>query len=124
MRRAGRLRVLVVAVLMLMTGASPARAHPPVPTVAAVTISADGTVVVTLVHDALAFALNDTSARIIDQQMYELLDGPEADLVAAFADGRARFPIGFRLLADGVRVPVEIVEAPGVEGVRRWQRES
>jgi hypothetical protein len=79
---------------------------------------------VTVTHDALAYALNDTSARISDSQMYELLDASEEELRAALEDGRERFTSAFRLFADGVPVRFEVVEAPTVESVHQWISEN
>src|SRR5207253_1959525 len=79
---------------------------------------------ITLTHDALAFALNDTSARVSDPQMYELLDAPEADLAASLQDGKERFASGFRLIADGSELAFEITQWPSLEAVRRWKTEN
>ena len=97
--------------------------HPPVATAAIVNITDDGQVIVTVYHDALAFALNDTSARIADREMYALLDGPRANLEAAFADGLDRFRSGFHLTVNGVDVPFEVAEFPSIKGVVQWKSE-
>lgn len=108
---------------MLLVCVSRASAHPALPTVAVVKVAPDASVTITLIHDALAYGLNDTSARVSDPDMLALLIGPEQDLIDAFADGRQRCAEGFELCADGVRLSGEIVEAPTIEAVRRWKAE-
>src|SRR5206468_3160605 len=96
-----RVRHLIVLLAVLGWMTATARGHPPVATAALVKVGDDGQVLITVIHDSLAFALNDTSARIGDREMYALLNGPEQDLAAAFADARQRFASGFHLSADG-----------------------
>jgi hydrogenase/urease accessory protein HupE len=88
-----------------------------------INVDRNGAITVHVFHDALAFALNDTSARIGDPEMYVLLDGSPQEQEAAFADGRQRFAIGFRLRVDGVDWPYEILQAPDVAGIEQWKRE-
>src|SRR4030095_336790 len=67
--------------------------------------------------------LNDTSLRIGDQEMYALLEGPEQELAAAFADGRERFIAGFHLTAAERDVPFEILQAPDLASMHQWKAE-
>lgn len=116
---------LCIAIVLLASHC--VRAHPTVPTVAVVRVSQaehGGVVEVIITHDALAYALNDTSARVMDWQMYELLEGPADVLAAALQDGRERFSTGFDLIADGERVPFELVGAPTLEAVEAWKEEN
>lgn len=112
------------AAILLLFAASVAAAHPTLSSVALVKVGADGRVRITLIHDSLAYALNDTSARVSDPEMYALLAGPETELEAALKDGRERMESGFRLVADGAPVAFRIAEAPNIEGVRKWKAEN
>lgn len=116
---------LCITIALLFVGC--AWAHPTVPTVAEVRVSQGehgGVVEVIVTHDALAYALNDTSARVMDWQMYELLEGPADTLAAALLDGRERFAAGFELVADGRPATFELVEAPTLEAVEAWKAEN
>lgn len=102
-------------------------AHPPLGTVTTLRVGEgpDGlTVEVIVTHDALAFALNDTSIRVTDQQMYDLLDGPREDLQAALVDGRERFQSGFKVFADGEPLELQLVQAPTLRSVDQWRLEN
>ena len=104
-----------------------ALAHPTLATMAFVEVSRDaggGVVEVRVLHDVLAYALNDTSAAVLDWQMYELLEGPPEALEAALLDSRERFEGGFWLLADGERLECELVERPTLASVDRWRTEN
>jgi len=95
--------------------------------VATVTVRGDAsgaTVELIVTHDALAYALNDTSARVTDPQMYALLEGPRADLGAALQDGRERFQAGFKVFADGELIDLEIVRAPSLDLMDRWLEDN
>ncbi len=120
------IRPLSMAVV-LMAPAGRALAHPPLATAALVNIERgnDGQAVmtVTVFHDALAFALNDTSTAVGDPAMYALLEGPEADLTAALQDGRERFAIGFHIWADGKPIETRLVKSPDLAGIHQWLNE-
>ncbi len=119
--------VIILAVLLAVSLAGVSRAagmlHPAVPTVALVKIQPGGKVEVTLIHDALAFALNDTSARISDAQMYAFLAAPAEEISEACEDGRKRLVIGLRLMADGQPVNLEISESPTLASINQWKIE-
>ncbi len=103
-----------------------ARAHPALATVASAEIvrtEGDARIEVYVSHDALAYALNDTSVRVSDAQMYALLDGPRDELAAALQDGRERFVSGFRIEADGRRLELVLVGSPDLDGIDRWRLE-
>ncbi len=112
---------MVALLVAALTGV--AFAHPTFPTVAQIRITARGEVFLSLRHDALAFALNDTSANVADPPMYELLQSSDADMTLAFTEARERFDRLFALLVDDQKVPVTIVAFPSTEAVRQWQRE-
>ncbi len=119
-----RVRHLIAALLCIALCAGVAWAHPTLPTVALVKVTEDGRVRITLVHDALAYALNDTSARVSDSDMRALLSGPESELADAFKDARERLEGGFQLSADGAAVAFEIVDEPRVDAVRLWKEQN
>lgn len=100
-----------------------AAGHPTFPTSAVVAVRPDGTMDIAVRHDALAFALNDTSANVSDPPMYALLNGPDESLTAAFDAARARFERLFVLEVDGRRVPVAVTSFPSTTAIRQWQKE-
>ena len=123
MNRLGRLWPLIVSLLAAWGGrGGAALAHPPVDAVAAVRISPTGELTLALTHDALAFALNDTSRDIPDEAMFALLASPDEALARSLAEAQSRFEALCTLLADGVRVPLVATASPTVEQVREWQR--
>src|SRR5436190_17357123 len=101
----------------------PARAHPAISASAVVKVDRTGAITVVIIHDALAFALNDTPRNIGDGPMLALLDGPDENMTEAFADARKRFNTHFELLVDSRRLDVGIVGFPTTVAVRSWQRE-
>lgn len=102
-------------------------AHPTMATVVAVEVEhapAGGTIEVRVVHDALAYALNETSARVMDWQMHELLEGPPRALEAALLDGRERFASGFEVFLDGRALRLHLVDSPTIDSVEQWAAEN
>jgi hypothetical protein len=94
-----------------------ARAHPVVAASAIVTIRDSGHIEITVHHDALAFALNDTPRAIGDQPMLDLLDGPRDELERTLAEGRDRFQRLFALRANDVEIPTRVTIAPTADTV-------
>lgn len=122
-----RLGAMLAAVVAVLVAAAVACAHPALGTVVSVHVvqTPDGPMVEAVVmHDALAYALNDTSARVTDPQMRGLVEGPREELAAALQDGRERFASGFWIVADGERLAIELVVTPTVEHVDRWRLDS
>lgn len=117
-----KIRPIVSSLAWLLATATTVSAslHPPLSTVAQVDIERDGTMTVVVTHDALAFALNDTSAAVDDQQMLALLDGPEAEVTVAFDDGRKRFTLGFHLRADNQPIVTQLEKSPDLQALRDW----
>jgi len=112
---------------MTVLAGSYAFAHPALQTYVIIDASRDdggGSVEVRVIHDVPAYALNSTSAEVLDWQMYELLDGPDEALRAALMDARERFESGFWLLADGGRLDYQLVHAPAIEHVQQWKVEN
>ncbi len=124
MRRVSAIFAAVVAVLV---AAAVARAHPALGTVVSVHVvqTPDGPMIEAVVlHDALAYALNDTSTRVSDPQMRGLVEGPREELAAALQDGRERFASGFWIEVDGERLAIELVVTPTLEHVDQWRLDS
>lgn len=122
-----RLGAMFAAIAAVMLAAAMACAHPALGTVVSVHVvqTPDGPMVDAVVlHDALAYALNDTSTRVSDPQMRGLLEGPREDLAAALQDGRERFASGFWILTDEQRLAIELVVTPTVEHIDRWRHDS
>jgi hypothetical protein len=124
LRVACRRWFLALAAVALALRPAPAHAHPPLNAVAWVVVDRAGGVTLTIHHDALAFALDDTSQNIPDEPMYELLDSSDQDLRAVLEHTRARFLRRTALAADGAPLPLEITEFPTVAAVRQWEREN
>ncbi len=122
-----RLGAMLAAVVAVLFAAAVACAHPALGTVVSVHVvqTPDGPMVEAVVlHDALAYALNDTSVRVSDPQMRGLLEGPREELAAALQDGRERFASGFWIEVDGERLAIELAVAPTVEHVDQWRQDS
>lgn len=117
------LRVFTLVLLL----ACPTLAHPTLRTMVFIEVSRDeagGVVEVRVLHDVLAYALNDTSATVLDWQMYELLEASPEAFASALQDSRERFEGGFWVLADGERLDFELVECPTPESVDQWRLEN
>jgi hypothetical protein len=117
--------IIAATLALLATPAAlgAAAAHPPVPTVGLIKVTPDGAVTVTIIHDALAFALNDTSVRVGDPAMFAFIDGPQAEIIAGFDDGLARLKVGLRLTVDGSPLSYEATEAPSLTALKQWLTE-
>jgi hypothetical protein len=98
--------------------------HPAVSAVAMVQVREGGGLSIAIVHDTLAYVLNDTSSRVSDAQMLALLDSPEPTLDAALTDARSRFEHSFTLEADGKPLPYIVKEAPDLPGIKQWLIEN
>lgn len=123
----GRISAIFAAVVAVLVAAAVARAHPALGTVVSVHVvqTPNGPMIEAVVlHDALAYALNDTSTRVSDPQMRGLLEGPREELAAALQDGRERFASGFWIEVDGERLAIELVVTPTVEHVDQWRLDS
>ncbi len=112
-----RAAILCAVVATLACFGRVALSHPPVATAAIVKVDRSGAIDITLVHDVLAFALNDQSQNIPDGPMFELLNGPDRILAAALREAATRFESLTILSADGKRVPVRVVSYPSAAEV-------
>jgi len=117
------MRLIICAIVALLTLSDQSIAHPPMSGVAEVTIHRDGRFVLTLRHDAIAFALGQSPVVVTDDAMLELLNGPESEIVAAFERSRCRLAEELRLVANGAPISLELTSAPSLESLRAWQRE-
>lgn len=105
-------------VVCLTLSAATAHAHPPLATIATLRIDAKRHVDLSVHYDALAFALNDVSANIPDEPMFELLRGGDEALAESLAACGPRFERLCDLEAGGARVPLVVVTVPTVAEVR------
>lgn len=122
---AARIVLLVIAALAaVLAWPGAALAHPAVSAVVIVKVRDGGAVTITVYHDALAYALNDTPMRISDAQMYALLDAPDDELAATLQDGRERFEGAFDLFADGKPLAFNLARAPNVDDIHTWLAEN
>lgn len=118
---------MLAAIAAVAFAAAVACAHPALGTIVSIRVieGPDGAVIEAVVtHDALAYALNDTSTRVTDPQMRGLLEGPREELVAALQDGRERFEGGFAIWADEARLALELVRTPTVEQIDQWRHDA
>jgi len=115
------LTCLLLATALLLSSLH-SYAHPAFLTAARALVKADGSVRLTLSCDILAFALNDTSARIGNEPMEALLSGPRENLERCLADGRGRLLRGVKLITDrGESAPVS-VEFPTAKDIDAWKQ--
>jgi len=120
----GPLCIVAACALALSASRAWALPHPGVATTATFKIEPDGRVVVRVTHDALAFALNDTSLRIADAPMYEFLDAGERVQTPLFDAARERFVslTEIRAGVEGKRVEVRVIEFPSAAAVWEWRK--
>ena len=100
------------------------RAHPAQFVAAHASFERDGTFRIAAKFDLLAFALNDTPARIDDASMNALLDGPSDALAASLQDAAERFRHGVVVLCGDDRAAIvrgDSVHFPTVADVHRWK---
>ena len=112
--------VLFAAMLCAVCAAS-ARAHPVLDASAIALVLRDGTVQVSVRHDALAFAMGERSGQADDAKLLALLHGSRDDLQRALADGRDRFEKQLEILVDGMPVVACILSAPTAEQAAAWR---
>ena len=96
-------------------------AHPAFLTAAEITVEADGKFHGRAEFDTLAFVLNDTSARIGNEPMEELLTGPQEALAAQLADAKGRFLHGFQVTTDAGPGVVDELAFPQASEVIAWR---
>jgi hypothetical protein len=118
-----RFRSKLLVTMLLLSVASVCRAHPAQFVSANLQIHADGSFRVLASFDLLAFALNDTPARIDDGSMNRLLDGPTEDLERSLQDASARLLRGVTLRCDESTsvLRADVIYFPGVADVIRWR---
>lgn len=108
---------LLWALLLLALCRAGITAHPAYFTSADARVRSDGAVVVRVRFDLLAYALNDTSARIGNAPMEELLNGPRAELEKRLADARDRMLHGFSIVTDAGSCAPDSIEFPDAAAV-------
>lgn len=112
---------LGLAGILLPEWAGNADAHPAYLTAAHLTVEKDGSFKALLRFDTLAYALNDTSARIGNEPMEALLAGPREDLEAQLSKAKERFRRGFRVVTDAGDATFDLVAFPDAEKVLQWR---
>lgn len=113
------LRMLTVVLSCIF--ATCALAHPTFSATALAKVDATGTLTLRLRHDALAFALNDTPARIPDEPMLAFLSASESEQNDTFNDGLLRFSALTIIYADDTPLQLTITEHPTREQLVTWQ---
>ena len=113
--------LVAASVLAALIGAGSLLAHPAFSTSAEIIVESDGRFHGRAEFDTLAFALNDSSARIGNEPMDQLLAGPPEALAAQLAEAQKRFLHGFRVTTDAGPGTVESVEFPTVAEVLKWR---
>lgn len=113
--------MLLAVVAAAWLGAAAANAHPAYLTAAEITVEADGSFHGQVRFDTLAYALNDTSARIGNAPMEALLAGPKAELEARLAGARARFQGAFRVVTDTGDAALDPIDFPTADPVLAWR---
>lgn len=101
----------------------PGFAHPAYLTAATITLERDGTFHGQVRFDTLAFVLNDTSARIGNAPMEELLAAPPEALTRQLAGAQKRFAHGFGVVTDAGNGVVESADFPDARRVLAWRDE-
>ena len=119
-----RWETLTSAILALVVLATTALGHPPFSATALIQVERNGQVVVTIRHDALAFALNELPTTIADAPMLELLRSPSDEIAATFAAGRERMAAALRLTADGNNISLTLTESPTLDRLREWRNHN
>lgn len=118
----GRLRTAALAFLAVgWGGLAVAAAHPAYLTAAQVTVKRDGQFTARFRFDLLAYALNDSSARIGNEPMEALLTGPRDELETTLDRAKGRLARGFRVVTDQGDGVVETTSFPDAEQVLAWR---
>src|ERR1700758_2903585 len=103
------MRLLVVIFAGIALFLPQAGAHTPNNPADAVSIRRDGRLTLDLTFDVPAYILNDTTARIGDPPMNELLDGPVENISEGLTDAQARLSRAVIISADEHPLPTRIV---------------
>ncbi len=117
-------RSIAAAILMLWGALASAGAHPTCLTAAVATIEPTGEFRLTMQFDTLAFALNDTSARIGNEPMDALLAAPRAEMESRLAGAKRRFGHGLTVTSDQGPASVTAIEFPNAGMVYAWRDEK
>lgn len=117
----------IAAAILLLWGAFAAaevKAHPTCLTSAVLTVESTGEFRLTMDFDTLAYALNDTSARIGNEPMEALLAAPRAELEAQLAGAKRRFGHGLVVSSDHGPAVVDRIDFPDAATVYQWREEK
>ena len=95
--------------------------HPAFSTSAEIVFDPDGRFHGRAEFDTLAFALNDSSSRIGNEPMDQLLAGPREELVAQLANAKTRFSHGFQVKTDAGPGLVDSLAFSEADAVLKWR---
>lgn len=111
----------IVVVILGGSGSNPCPAHPANIAAATAKVQPDGHFQVQVRFDLLAFALDDTPARIGDPPMNQLLDGPEDALRSQLAEAAGRFHRDFKISSGTGPGTIDTLTFPTVAEVQQWR---
>ena len=115
------MKQLIIAALLGWLGMNAATAHPAFSTSAEITVNTDGSFRGQAEFDTLAFALNDTSSRIGNEPMEQLLAGSRDELASALGSAKSRFSHGFVVTTDAGPGAVDFLDFPEADQVIAWR---
>ena len=119
-----RLGVALVALAAWWADLGAVAAHPAYLTAAQVTVEPDGRFAAQFRFDLLAYALNDSSARIGNESMEALLAGPRDELEATLDQAKGRLKRGFRVVTDAGGGVVDTISFPDAGQVLEWRDQN
>lgn len=99
----------------------PCLGHPAYITLAHAVVKADGSCHVTVQFDLLAYALNDTSARIGNEPMEALLKAPPDEVEKLLAEAKERFRHSFTVLTERGPVVPTALRFPTAADLASWR---
>ncbi|MFN5945866.1 MAG: HupE/UreJ family protein [Phycisphaerae bacterium] len=115
------LALRLLTVVLSCVFAACASAHPTFSATALAKVDANNKLTLRLRHDALAFALNETPARIPDEPMLAFLTASESEQHDTFSDGLLRFSALTTIYADETPLQLTITEHPSRDQLAAWQ---
>lgn len=116
-------KALVLLAVMLICSAMGrlVEAHPPVSSIAHITISPQGKVIILIQYDAVAFALNKTSSEISDDEVSELWKSTSERFSDLLRGSENRWKSDLLFLADESEIPLAISQTPTLDTFREWK---
>jgi hypothetical protein len=112
-----------IAMLMLVLSHASAVAHPPIATLATVTVRSDGRVTVSIEHDPFAFAIGVVSEEVSDDEVLSVWSHTEDFLNELLQKATQRWKRELILRAGEETIPWRILQQPEAADFQSW-RES